>query len=94
MTPVEQHERFDHLARLGRALNTLGVGVVLILPTAGEPVLEIRSASGTLVRVIVIWRSGWAFTWRPWWARMWPGSTWVTVHADNAADVIMAEVGT
>ncbi|MFD0883623.1 hypothetical protein ACFQ08_03490 [Streptosporangium algeriense] len=93
MTPGEQHERFDHLVRLGRAMHALGVCVVLVLPTAGEPVLEVRSASGTLVRIIVIWRSGWAFTWRPWWARIWPGDKWVAAHADNAADVIVAEVG-
>ncbi|MFF4414073.1 hypothetical protein ACFYY8_16185 [Streptosporangium sp. NPDC001559] len=66
VTPGEQRESFDHPARFGRAMHALGSCVVLVLPTAGEPVLEVRSASGALARVIVIWRSGRAFTWRPW----------------------------
>ncbi|GAA2858653.1 hypothetical protein GCM10010517_17110 [Streptosporangium fragile] len=94
MTARERYERFDHLVRLSRALHGLGVCTLLVLPVAGQPVLEIRSASGVQVRVTVIRRyCGWVFTWRPWWARLWRRDKWVVAHADNAADIILAEVG-
>ncbi|MGW4422938.1 hypothetical protein [Streptosporangium sp. NPDC004631] len=92
MTAGEQYERFEHLVRLSWALHALGICTSLVLPVTGQPVLEVRSVSGSLVRITVIWRSGWVFTWRPWWARLWLWNKWVVAHADNAADIIMAEV--
>jgi hypothetical protein len=92
-TTAEQRERFIHLVRLGWDLRTLGVRTSLVLPVTGQPLLEIHSASGILSRVTVIRRyRGWGFTWRPWWARLWRRSEWVPAEADNAADIVMAEV--
>lgn len=93
MTAGEQYERFVHLARLGWDLREMGVCASLVLPPRGQPILEIQQAAGGPVRVTVIRRRcGWVFTWRPWWARLWRRDAWVIAHADNAADIIMAEV--
>ncbi|WP_433243303.1 hypothetical protein ACQPYK_39600 [Streptosporangium sp. CA-135522] len=93
-TTTEQRERFVHLVRLGWDLRALGVRTSLVLPVSGQPILEVHSAAGTLARITVIRRyCGWVFTWRPWWARLWPRSEWVLATADNAADIVMAEVG-
>lgn len=91
---TEQRERFAHLTRLGWDLHGLGVCTSLVLPVAGQPILEIRSATGTaLVRITVVRRyCGWAFVWRPWWARLWQRGEWVWAEADNAADMIMSAV--
>ncbi|GAA5057997.1 hypothetical protein HNP84_000604 [Thermocatellispora tengchongensis] len=60
---------------------------------AGDPVLEIRSAAGIAIHITVIRRyCGWVFTWRPWWVRLWRRDKWVVAYADNAADIILAEV--
>ncbi|MEU8378413.1 hypothetical protein [Streptosporangium sp. NPDC048865] len=94
MTVAEWHERFAHLTRLGRDLHRLGVCTSLVLPVAGQPILEIRSATGAaLVRITVVRRRrGWAFVWRPWWARLWQRGEWVWAEADNAADMIRSAV--
>ncbi|WP_449060376.1 hypothetical protein [Planomonospora algeriensis] len=93
MTAGERYERFTHLVRLGWDLHGLGVCASLVLPAGGEPVLEVRTAAGGPVRITVIRRyCGWVFTWRPWWARLWRRDKWVVAEADNAADIIMAEV--
>ncbi|MDP9849857.1 hypothetical protein [Streptosporangium lutulentum] len=90
---TEQWERFAHLVRLGWDLRILGVRTSLVLPVTGQPILEIHSAAGTLARITVIRRyHGWVFTWRPWWACLWRRSEWVPAEADNAADIVMAEV--
>ncbi|MEU7983348.1 hypothetical protein AB0B56_00600 [Streptosporangium canum] len=92
-TTAEQQERFVHLVRLGWDLRALGVRTSLVLPVTGQPILEVHSAAGTLARITVIRRyRGWVFTWRPWWARLWRRSEWVLAEADNAADIVMAEV--
>lgn len=93
MTAGEQYERFVHLVRLGWDLREMGVCASPVLPPRGQPILEIRQAAGGPVRITAIRRRcGWVFTWRPWWARLWRRDTWVVAHADNAADIIMAEV--
>ncbi|MBB2913256.1 hypothetical protein FHS43_004554 [Streptosporangium becharense] len=94
MAAVGQYERFDHLVRLGWALHGLGVHTSLVLPVAGQPVLEIQPAFGAPVHITAIRRyCGWVFTWRPWRARLWRRDRWVVADAENAADIIMAEVG-
>ncbi|WP_436758980.1 hypothetical protein [Streptosporangium sp. V21-05] len=94
ITAVERHERFVHPTRLGRDLHRLGVCTSPVLPVAGQPILEIRTVTGTaLVRITVVRRHcGWAFVWRPWWARLWQRGEWVSAEADNAADMIMSAV--
>lgn len=91
---AEQREQFTHLTRLGWNLRCLGLCTSLVLPVAGQPILEIRTATGTtLVRVTVVRRyCGWAFVWRPWWARLWQRGEWVWAEADNAADMIRSAV--
>lgn len=89
----EKYDRFHHLARLGWDLHDLGIHVAIVIPVTGRPVLEIQSGKGGIARVTVIRRyRGWAFTWRPWWARLWRRDKGVVAHADNAADIIAAEV--
>ncbi|MGV9595204.1 hypothetical protein ACWDR1_00905 [Streptosporangium sandarakinum] len=91
---MEQRTRFIHLVRLGWDLHTLGVRTSLVLPVAGDPVLEVHEAAGVLARVTAARRrGGWAFTWRPWWARLWRRGAWMWAEADNAADIVMSEVG-
>ncbi|MFI6454073.1 hypothetical protein ACIBF6_21235 [Streptosporangium amethystogenes] len=91
---IERRVRFVHLTRLSWDLHGLGVCTSLVLPVAGQPILEIRTATGTaLVRVTVVRRHcGWAFVWRPWWARLWQRGEWVWAEADNAADMIVSAV--
>ncbi|MEU4234984.1 hypothetical protein AB0F17_62835 [Nonomuraea sp. NPDC026600] len=93
MTAREENERFDHLTRLAWDLHGLGYGVSLVVPITGSPVLEMLTGKGTKVHITVIRRyCGWAFTWRPWWARLWRRDKWVVAHADNAAAIIAAEL--
>ncbi|MFC4015182.1 hypothetical protein ACFOY2_48765 [Nonomuraea purpurea] len=93
MTAREQYERFDHLARLGWDLHSLGIPISLAVPVTGPPVLEMRAGNGTTIHITVIRRyCGWVFTWRPWWARLWRRDKWVIAHAANAAAIIAAEV--
>ncbi|MBG0821145.1 hypothetical protein HS048_10410 [Planomonospora sp. ID91781] len=93
MTAGERYERFTDLVRLGWGLHGLGACASLVLPAGGEPVLEVRTAGGGPVRITAIRRyRGRVFTWRPWWARLWRRGKWVVADADNAADIIMAEV--
>lgn len=93
MTARDEQERFEHLTRLGWGLHGLGIGVSLIVPVTGPPVLELITQNGAKVHITVIRRyCGWVFTWRPWWAQVWRRDTWVVAHADNAAAIIAAEV--
>ncbi|MGC5010667.1 hypothetical protein ACLQ2R_07880 [Streptosporangium sp. DT93] len=93
VTAVERHERFVRLTRLGWDLHGLGVRTSLVLPVAGQPILEIHSTAGTVARITVVRRyCGWAYVWRPWWARLWRRGEWVWAEADNAADVVMSAV--
>ncbi|MEV4378802.1 hypothetical protein [Streptosporangium sp. NPDC049644] len=91
---AEQREQFMHLTQLGWDLHGLGVCTSLVLPVAGQPILEIRTTTGTaLVRITVVRRHcGWVFVWRPWWARLWQRGEWVWAEADNAADMIVSAV--
>ncbi|GIH78365.1 hypothetical protein [Planobispora longispora] len=91
MTSHDQQEQFIHLVRLGRDLRDLGVGTALVLPAAGQPVLEVISTGRARVRITAT-RHGrdWLFTWRPWWARCWRRSEQVWAEARNAADIIAA----
>ncbi|SFJ78417.1 hypothetical protein SAMN05216275_112116 [Streptosporangium canum] len=96
-TPIRKHDSreagFIHLVRLGLDLRGLGVRTSLAVPVGGRPVLEIMSAGETRTRITVIRRAcGWAFTWRPWWARLWRPGQWIWAEADNAADVIVSAV--
>ncbi|SNT62541.1 hypothetical protein SAMN05216276_10922 [Streptosporangium subroseum] len=89
MVAQDLQEGFVHLVRLGWDLHGLGVGTSLVLPVGGRPVLEVLGAGETRVRIAVVRREcGWAFIWRPWWARWWRPGEWVWAEADNAADVI------
>ncbi|MEU3166860.1 hypothetical protein [Streptosporangium sp. NPDC006930] len=94
VTAVERRARFVHLTRLSWDLHGLGVCTSLVLPVAGQPILEMHTATGaTPVRITVVRRHcGWAFVWRPWWARLWQRGEWVWAEADNAADMIMSAV--
>ncbi|MEO3871414.1 hypothetical protein ABGB18_21585 [Nonomuraea sp. B12E4] len=93
MTAREEYERFDHLTRLGWDLHGLGIGISLVVPVTGRPVLEMLAQNGTRVHITVIRRyCGWVFTWRPRWARLRRRDKWVVAHADNAAAIIAAEV--
>ncbi|MFF0312650.1 hypothetical protein ACFYSC_34930 [Streptosporangium sp. NPDC004379] len=90
---MEQQTRFIHLVRLGWDLRVLGVRTSLVLPVAGNPVLEVHAAAGVLARITAVRRRrGWVFTWRPWWTRLWRRDEWVWAEADNAADIVRAEV--
>lgn len=93
-TASEERERFVLLTRLSWDLHGLGVCTSLVVPVAGQPVLEIRTATGAaLVRVTVARRyCGWAYVWRPWWARLWRRGEWVWAEAENAADMVMSAV--
>ncbi|WP_248964606.1 hypothetical protein [Sphaerisporangium perillae] len=66
---------------------------VVLLSDTGEPVLQVWSAAGTLVRITVIRRQrGWVYSWRPWWARLWRRGEYVCAQADNAADIVKSAV--
>ncbi|GAA3099357.1 hypothetical protein [Streptosporangium carneum] len=89
MVTSKSLEQFDHLVRLGRNLHRIGVGSTLVLPVAGQPILEVVSMGRTRIRVVVTRRAReWVFVWRPWWARIWTPGSWVWAEADNAADII------
>ncbi|MEU4832386.1 hypothetical protein [Streptosporangium sp. NPDC023615] len=91
MNTRDPQEEFVHLVRLGWDLRKLGVGASLVLPRAGQPILEVMSGSQTRVRITVVRRDrGWVFVWRPWWARVWRPGEAVWAEADNAADVIVS----
>ncbi|MER5644454.1 hypothetical protein [Streptosporangium sp. NPDC002524] len=94
MTASEERERFALLTRLSWDLHGLGVCTSLVVPVAGQPILEIRTATGAaLVRVTVTRRyCGWAYVWRPWWVRLWRRGEWVWAEAENAADMLMSAV--
>lgn len=93
MTEREEYERYGHLTRLGWDLHARGIAVSLVMPVAGDPVLEMLGKNGTKLHITVIRRyCGWVFTWRPWRARLWRRDKWVVAHADNAAAIITAEV--
>ncbi|MBG0819411.1 hypothetical protein HS048_01350 [Planomonospora sp. ID91781] len=93
MKPHNPQAQFIHLLRLGWDLRTLGVGTALVLPATGRPVLEVMSGGETRVRITAVRRGReWVFTWRPWWARCWRRGESVCAEADNAADIIVAEV--
>ncbi|MEU4829596.1 hypothetical protein [Streptosporangium sp. NPDC023615] len=95
VTAAERHARFVRLTRLGRDLHGLGVRTSLVLPVAGQPILEIHSTSGTVARITVVRRHrGWAYVWRPWWARLWRRGEWAWAGADNAADIVRSAVTT
>ncbi|MFC5824003.1 hypothetical protein [Nonomuraea insulae] len=47
MTEREEYERYGHLTRLGWDLHARGIAVSLVMPVAGDPVLEMLGKNGT-----------------------------------------------
>ncbi|MGJ6963695.1 hypothetical protein ACSDR0_17470 [Streptosporangium sp. G11] len=91
MKSRDPREQFTHLMRLGWDLRGLGLCTSLVLPRAGQPILEVMFGGETRVRITVVRRAcGWVFVWRPWWARVWRPGEAVWAEADNAADVIVS----